>query len=135
MRDIAEPRGKVLADVSWVEDIARRYDLGELHIPVGSVVLERLTATGGRTFTYHEDNDERTWIIGLSLPRLEMTGREGMEGVVAHELLHAWLWSRHGFEGHGPFFVEHAERLGIPRWCESYEDVRAEHWRKQMVLL
>jgi hypothetical protein len=114
------PRGIILANVDWVADIARRYHLAELVIRPGSVVLERISATGGRCFCYPDGS----WLIGLSEPRLQRCGRRGIEGIVAHELLHAWLWSQHRYGGHGPVFGGHAAVRGIPRWCASYREVR-----------
>ena len=114
------PRGIVLADLEWVADVARQYQLHGLEIPAGSVVLERIAAVGGRCFCYPDGS----WLIGLSLPRLQRGGRRGMEGILAHELLHAWLWSLHGYRGHGPVFEGHASARGIPRWCSDYDDVR-----------
>lgn len=112
------PTGIVLSDLDWVGDVARRYLLDGLEIPAGSVVLERISATGGRCFCYPDGS----WLIGLSLPRLQRGGRLGMEGILAHELLHAWLWSQHRFRGHGPVFEGHATVRGIPRWCSAFAD-------------
>ena len=114
------PRGIVLSDLDWVADTARRFQLDGLEIPAGSVVLERISATGGRCFCYPDG----AWLIGLSLPRLQRSGRRGMEGILAHELLHAWLWALHRYQGHGPVFEGHASVRGIPRWCSAYDEVR-----------
>ena len=114
------PRGIVLSDLEWVSDIARRYHLQDLLIPPGSIVLERISATGGRCFCYPDGS----WLIGLSQPRVQRSGRRGVEGIVAHELLHAWLWSLHRYRGHGPVFLGHAAVRGIPRWCSAYHEVR-----------
>ena len=112
------PRGIVLSDLEWVQDVARRYLLDGLEITAGSVVLERISVTGGRCFCYPDGS----WLIGLSLPRLQSGGRSGVEGILAHELLHAWLWSRHRYRGHGPVFEGHATARGIPRWCSAFAD-------------
>lgn len=134
----AYPNGPVMSDVRWIRDIAVKYQLEELSIPVGSVVLEKTTAVGGRTFMFAEDdrrgNELRNWIIGISRPRLDVVGREGMEKIVAHELLHAWLWSRFGYMGHGEPFMAHAEVRGIPRWCSRYDDVLDEAGQRQLPL-
>lgn len=114
------PRGIVLSDLEWVADISRRYDLKGLEIPSGSIVLERIAATGGRCFCYPDGK----WLIGLSMLRLQRCGRKGVEGIVAHELLHAWLWSQHRYQGHGPVFEGHAAVRGIPRWCPTIQEVR-----------
>lgn len=116
---IAAPKGIVLSDLDWVDGVAKRYMLEELDLSTGSVVLERLSSTGGRCFCYPDG----TWLIGLSLPRFQRHGRLGMEGILAHELLHAWLWSRHHYAGHGPVFAGHASARGIPRWCSAEGDV------------
>ena len=113
------PRGILLSDLDWVADVARKYRLDGLDIPAGSVVLERISVTGGRCFCYPDGS----WLIGLSMPRLQRSGREGVEGILAHELLHAWLWSLHGYQGHGPVFEAHASARGIPRWCSTYGEV------------
>ena len=114
------PRGIILSDLDWVVDTARRFQLDGLEIPAGSVVLERISATGGRCFCYPDGS----WLIGLSLPRLQRGGRREMEGILAHELLHAWLWSLHRYQGHGPVFEGHASARGIPRWCSAFDEVR-----------
>ncbi len=118
--DWPSPKGIVLTNLDWIEDVARRHWLDELDIPPGSVVLERLSATGGRCFCYPDGR----WLIGLSEPRLQRCGRRGIEGILAHELLHAWLWSAHRYQGHGAVFEGHAARRAIPRWCSSYQEVR-----------
>ncbi len=115
---IPAPKGIVLSDLDWVHQIADQYRLENLDLSAGSVVLERTVATGGRCFCYPDG----TWLIGLSLPRLQRCGREGMEGILAHELLHAWLWSRHGYSGHGRLFGAHASARGIPRWCSGVHE-------------
>ena len=112
---IVAPKGIVLGDLDWVDRVAKRYMLESLDLAAGSVVLERLTSTGGRCFCYPDGS----WLIGLSLPRFQRLGRRGMEGILAHELLHAWLWSRHNYAGHGPVFAGHASARGIPRWCSA----------------
>lgn len=114
------PSGIVLADLDWIADVARRYGLSDLPIPAGSVVLERISAAGGRCFCYPDGS----WLIGLSQPRLQRCGRRGIEGIVAHELLHAWLWRRHRYRGHGAVFESYASAWGIPRWCSAYHEVR-----------
>ena len=114
------PRGILLTDTDWVRSVARRYELEGLDISAGAIVLERISAIGGRCFCYSDGS----WLIGLSLPRLQRCGRQGMEGILAHELLHAWLWSLHSYLGHGPVFEGHASVRGIPRWCESYQDTQ-----------
>lgn len=114
------PRGILLNDLGWVENVAKRYLLDSLELSAGSVVLERIESCGGRCFCYPDGS----WLIGLSLPRFQKCGRSGMEGILAHELLHAWLWSQHGHAGHGPVFDGHASARGIPRWCSSREDFR-----------
>ena len=114
------PRGIVLGDLGWVDDVAKRHTLNGLELPTGSVVLERIASVGGRCFCYPDGS----WLIGLSLPRLQRCGRAGMEGILAHELLHAWLWSRHGYSGHGPAFADHASSRGIPRWCSTIYEAR-----------
>ena len=123
------PRGIVLNDLDWVGDVARRYELDGLYIPAGSVVLERIFATGGRCFCYPDGS----WLIGLSLPRLQRCGRRGVEGILAHELLHAWLWARHEYQGHGRVFEEQASARGIPRWCDAFQEVR--HQGPQQLVL
>ena len=123
------PRGFVLADQDWVNDVARRFQLENLQIPAGSVVLERISATGGRCFCYPDGS----WLIGLSLPRFQASGRRGMDGILAHELLHAWLWSQHRFRGHGAVFEGHASARGIPRWCSAFDEVR-QHGPRQLSL-
>lgn len=124
------PIGPYLNDIAWVRDVAEKYDLNGLHIPFGSVILDNTTATGGRTFCYDDD----TWLIGISLRRFQILGKDGMEGVLAHELLHAWLWSMYGFSGHGELFEFHADLRGIPLMCSSYEEV-VEKGQQQMALL
>ena len=124
------PRGIILNNPAWVEDILRRYGLEGLAIPAGAIVLERISATGGRCFCYPDGS----WLIGVSLPRLQRGGRRGVEGILAHELLHAWLWSRHRYRGHGPFFEKHAAARGIPRWCSAYSEVRRRQGAQQPVL-
>ena len=114
------PKGVLLSDLEWVHDVAEKYQLDGLEIPAGSVVLERISATGGRCFCYPDGS----WLIGLSHPRLQRSGRRGVEGILAHELLHAWLWSRHRYQGHGAIFEGHASARGIPRWCSAYGEVR-----------
>ena len=114
------PKGIVLANLDWIADIALRHSLNDLTIPAGSIVLERISATGGRCFCYPDGS----WLIGLSRPRLQRCGRRGVEGIVAHELLHAWLWSHHLYRGHGSVFEGHAAARGIPRWCSAYREVR-----------
>ena len=114
------PKGIILNDLAWVENVARKYTLPDLDIATGSVVLERTFATGGRCFCYSDGS----WVIGLSLPRMQRCGRQGMEGILAHELLHAWLWARHGYAGHGPVFEGHASARGIPRWCSAEHEVQ-----------
>ncbi len=117
---IVAPKGIVFNDLDWVDRVAKRYTLENLDLATGSVVLERLSSTGGRCFCYPDG----TWLIGLSLPRFQRYGRPGMEGILAHELLHAWLWSRHHYVGHGPVFAGHASARGIPRWCSAEGDIR-----------
>ena len=117
---IVAPSGIVLSDLAWVDRVAKRYMLDDLDLSAGSVVLERLSSTGGRCFCYPDG----TWLIGLSLPRFQRYGRLGMEGILAHELLHAWLWSLHQYTGHGPVFAGHASARGIPRWCSAETDMR-----------
>ena len=112
---LVAPKGIVLNDLEWVDRVAKQYMLESLDLTPGSVVLERLTTTGGRCFCYPDGS----WLIGLSLPRFQRFGRPGMEGILAHELLHAWLWSRHNYSGHGPVFAGHASARGIPRWCSG----------------
>ena len=114
------PKGIVLTNLDWIADIALRHRLNDLNIPAGSIVLERISATGGRCFCYPDGS----WLIGLSRPRLQRCGRRGVEGIVAHELLHAWLWSHHLYRGHGSVFEGHAAARGIPRWCSAYWEVR-----------
>jgi hypothetical protein len=114
------PSGILLSDLDWVANVAEKYQLEGLAIPPGSVVLERISATGGRCFCYPDGS----WLIGLSLPRLQRSGRLGVEGILAHELLHAWLWSRHKYQGHGAVFEGHASVRGIPRWCSAFGEVR-----------
>ena len=115
------PKGLVLNDPGWVRAVARRYLLDDLAVPPGSIVLEpRISATGGRCFCYPDGS----WLIGLSLPRLQRCGRRGVEGILAHELLHAWLWSRSRYRGHGATFESHASARGIPRWCSDFAEVR-----------
>lgn len=120
MAELSSPKGIVLNDLAWVESVARKYQLPGLSIPAGSVVLERTFATGGRCFCYSDGS----WLIGLSLPRMQRCGRQGMEGILAHELLHAWLWAGHGYAGHGAVFEGHASARGIPRWCSAVHEVR-----------
>ncbi len=112
---IVAPKGIVFSDLDWVDRVAKRYMLWHLELAAGSVVLERLASTGGRCFCYPDGS----WLIGLSLPRFQLLGRRGMEGILAHELLHAWLWSHHNYAGHGPVFAGHASVRGIPRWCPA----------------
>jgi hypothetical protein len=114
------PSGILLSDLDWVANVAEKYQLEGLAIPPGSVVLERISATGGRCFCYPDGS----WLIGLSLPRLQRSGRLGVEGILAHELLHAWLWSQHKYQGHGAVFEGHASVRGIPRWCSAFGEVR-----------
>ena len=114
------PKGVMLNDLGWVREVARQYLLEDLAIPPGSVVLERISATGGRCFCYPDGS----WLIGLSLPRLQRGGRSEVEGILAHELLHAWLWSRSRYRGHGGVFEDHASARGIPRWCSAFAEVR-----------
>lgn len=114
------PRGIVLGNDGWVSGVAERYQLENLDISCGSVVLERIVSAGGRCFCYPDGS----WIIALSLPRLQRCGRKGMEEILAHELLHAWLWSRHRYAGHGPVFAGHASARGIPRWCSAAHEVQ-----------
>ncbi len=123
------PRGILLADTAWVSRVARSYQLDGLDIAAGAVVLERIASTGGRCFCYPDGS----WLIGLSLPRFQRCGRSGMEGILAHELLHAWLWTLHGYSGHGPVFEGHAAVRGIPRWCANLEDVHR-HGPQQLAL-
>ena len=114
------PRGIVFNDREWVAQVAKRYQLDNLNLSGGNVVLERVVAAGGRCFCYPDGS----WIIALSLPRFQHCGRTGMEEILAHELLHAWLWSEHRYSGHGPVFAGHASARGIPRWCASVTEVR-----------
>lgn len=115
------PKGLVLNDPDWVRAVARRYLLDDLAVPPGSIVLEPgISATGGRCFCYPDGS----WLIGLSLPRLQRCGRRGVEGILAHELLHAWLWSRSRYRGHGAAFESLASARGIPRWCSDFAEVR-----------
>ena len=114
------PKGIVLTNLDWIADIADRHGLNDLTIPAGSIVLERISATGGRCFCYPDGS----WLIGLSRPRLQRCGRRGVEGIVAHELLHAWLWSHRLYRGHGSVFEGHAAARGIPRWCSAYREVK-----------
>lgn len=123
------PRGILLADTGWVAGIAQRYQLDGLDIAAGAVVLERIASSGGRCFCYPDGS----WLIGLSLPRFQQCGRAGMEGILAHELLHAWLWTLHGYSGHGPVFEGHAAVRSIPRWCSNYEDLQR-HGPQQLAL-
>ena len=116
---IPAPRGIVLSDLEWVGRVAERYRMESLDLSAGSIVLERIESAGGRCFCYPDGS----WLIGLSLPRLQRCGRAGMEGILAHELLHAWLWSQHGYSGHGPVFLDHASVRGIPRWCSAVHEV------------
>lgn len=119
MSKLNSPKGIVLNDLAWVQHVARKYELPGLDIPAGSIVLERTVATGGRCFCYSDG----AWLIGLSLPRMQRCGRREMEGILAHELLHAWLWEIHRYAGHGPVFEGHASARGIPRWCSTAHEV------------
>ena len=116
---IPAPKGIVLSDLDWVHRVAQRYGVDSVDLSSGSVVLERTVSAGGRCFCYSDGS----WLIGLSLPRFQRCGRHGMEGILAHELLHAWLWSEHGYTGHGRLFGAHASAKGIPRWCSGVHEV------------
>ena len=124
------PKGPVLTDLAWIKEVARKYQLDDLDIPAGAVVLERISATGGRCFCYPDGS----WLIGLSRPRLQCGGRAGVEGILAHELLHAWLWSRERYRGHGAVFEQHASARGIPRWCAEFGEVRRRQAARQPIL-
>ena len=115
---LPSPKGIVLSDLEWVKKVAQQYRMENLDLTAGSVVLERTVSVGGRCFCYPDGS----WLIGLSLPRLQRCGRSGMEGILAHELLHAWLWSRYGYAGHGRLFGDHASVRGIPRWCSGVHE-------------
>ena len=118
-----------MSDLDWVNRVAQQYRMESLNLAAGSVVLERIASVGGRCFCYPDGS----WLIGLSLPRLQRYGRAGMEGILAHELLHAWLWSHRGYLGHGPEFSGRASFKGIPRWCAPTYDVWGQDPR-QLVL-
>ena len=124
------PKGPVLTDLAWIKDVARKYQLDGLDIPAGAVVLERISATGGRCFCYPDGS----WLIGLSRPRLQCAGRPGVEGILAHELLHAWLWSQQRYRGHGAVFEQQASARGIPRWCAEFREVRRRQAARQPIL-
>ena len=128
--DWPAPKGPMLTDLAWIREVARKYELDDLDIPAGAVVLERISATGGRCFCYPDGS----WLIGLSLPRLQCGGRRSVEGILAHELLHAWLWSQHGYRGHGAVFEGHASARGIPRWCAEFREVRRLQAARQPIL-
>ena len=115
---IPAPKGIVLSDLKWAKQVAQRYRIESLDLSTGSVVLERTMSAGGRCFCYPDGS----WLIGLSLPRLQRCGRSGMEGILAHELLHAWLWSSYRYAGHGQLFGYHASARGIPRWCSGVHE-------------
>jgi hypothetical protein len=114
------PKGIIFSDLKWITQVAKRYQIENLDLTNGSVVLERVVAAGGRCFCYPDGS----WIVTLSLTRLQRCGRGEMEEVLAHELLHAWLWSKHRYAGHGPVFAGHASARGIPRWCSAMHEVR-----------
>lgn len=114
------PKGIVFTDRDWVVQVAKQYQIDQLDLSRGTVVLERVIAAGGRCFCYPDG----TWIIALSLPRFQHCGRTGMAEVLAHELLHAWLWSEHRYAGHGAVFAGHASARGIPRWCAGVDEIR-----------
>ena len=117
--NIPAPKGIVLSDLGWVSRVAERYGMDSLDLSSASVVLERTVSAGGRCFCYSDGS----WLIGLSLPRFQRCGRHGMEGILAHELLHAWLWSQHRYTGHGQLFGAYASARGIPRWCSGVHEV------------
>ena len=123
------PKGIVLSDLEWVKKVAQQYRMENLDLTSGSVVLERTVYVGGRCFCYPDGS----WLIGLSLPRFQRYGRAGMEGILAHELLHAWLWSHRGYVGHGPEFADHASFRGIPRWCSPAYDVLRQSSRQLLL--
>lgn len=123
------PKGIVLSDLDWVDRVAQQYRMDNLDLATGSIVLERIESAGGRCFCYPDGS----WLIGLSLPRFQRCGRSGMESILAHELLHAWLWSRHRYTGHGPVFLGHASVRGIPRWCPPTHDGRGQDSRQLLL--
>lgn len=123
------PKGIVLSDLDWVGRVAQQYRMESLDLAAGSIVLERIEYAGGRCFCYPDGS----WLIGLSLPRFQRCGRSGMEGILAHELLHAWLWTRDGYTGHGPVFLDHASVRGIPRWCSPTHDAPGQDSRQLLL--
>lgn len=105
------PRGFAISDRAWVEAVASRY---RFPTPLGPVVWERLPAhVSGRCFTYGRGEQPRTYAIGLSLPRLQHAGWGDAAETLGHELLHAWLWVRQGYVGHGGRFQRVARERGI----------------------
>lgn len=130
MNDTA-PIGPYLNDIAWAREVAEKHSLIGMDIPLGSIILDNTTVTGGRTFCYPDGK----WLIGISLRRFQLVGKEGMEGILAHELLHAWLWCIYGYEqGHDELFKEKAAMLDIPLRCSSYEEV-VEQGQTQLALL
>ena len=111
------PRGTPVTDMAWVRAVADRYGFSDLEIPVGSVVWEwDIKAIGGRCFYYPGG----AWAIGLSLPRRQLEGQAASEQTLAHELVHAYLWEKHGVTGHGADFKAIARARGIAMYCPEF---------------
>ena len=114
------PRGQAVTDMAWVREVADRYGFSDMEIPDGSVVWDKeIKSIGGRCFYY----PGRVWAIGLSLPRHQLHGRPETERTLAHELVHAYLWEKHGVTGHGADFKAIARSRGIPRYCENFDSL------------
>jgi len=118
--------------MAWVREVADRYGFSDLEIPPGSVIMERhIKHCGGRCFYY----PGRKWAIGLSYPRHLARGREETERTLAHELLHSYLWERHGVTGHDANFKLMARARGIRRYCDAFQEVEREGPRQARMSL
>ena len=111
------PRGNPVTDLEWLREVADRYGFDDLEVPAGSVVWDKdIKSIGGRCFYYPGG----VWAIGLSWPRHQLHGRPETEPILAHELLHAYLWEKRRVTGHGADFKAMARARGIPRYCEHF---------------
>jgi hypothetical protein len=114
-----------IQDDEWIEKVRQQFGFVDLDISRGQFVWNMGSGThfGGRCWHRgYGDTDHRTWLIELSYKRLNLEGRNGMENILAHEMLHAWLFQLAGRAGvgHGKFFMAIAETRGIDRHCDSF---------------